>query len=364
MLSTDWRVSEMTRPDHRSQIHRSTDMDTRRFPTEILVLIFSYTISNRYVSLRPHESPVLLTRVCRHWRNVALSTPLLWSVLEVRDLPPLELCDSFSYSLATWLSLSDPVSLSFRFRAYRKHEAVLPRYLGCLFEHASRWKEVFLDVPNYDFFSTAPAPQFCALESLTVRGFQADDPVNHTLRYRLGGHPGPKPGIPSGMFIVSWMAGCSQSLRTLILDTSTVNISDADLAYALSGLRNLRSLTLAGYKYSEVLLNALTLTFSPSGQLETGQNAMLEDMALYIYFSAEVPSLFMALANMVKSRWHIPQNAMDGAATARLKTFGLDGRTWGGMAAVAPRETSVMNKCCAEGLHLKDNGVWQLLLQV
>ncbi|KAK7031825.1 hypothetical protein R3P38DRAFT_2925792 [Favolaschia claudopus] len=60
----------------------------RRLPPEILAEIFTWTMpSARTSSLRrgfsARESPWLLTHVSSHWRAVAISTPILWSLITI-----------------------------------------------------------------------------------------------------------------------------------------------------------------------------------------------------------------------------------------------------------------------------------------
>ena len=64
----------------------------RRIPEEVLSLIFSFVVSmsensdlvNAAGTIMHHRLPnALLVRVCRHWRHVALHTPVLWSRIEL-----------------------------------------------------------------------------------------------------------------------------------------------------------------------------------------------------------------------------------------------------------------------------------------
>ncbi|KAG2350968.1 hypothetical protein BDR05DRAFT_840418, partial [Suillus weaverae] len=50
-----------------------------RLPTEVLSCIFMYCLlEDKYLSPVSNLAPVLLTRICRQWRDVAVGTPCLW----------------------------------------------------------------------------------------------------------------------------------------------------------------------------------------------------------------------------------------------------------------------------------------------
>ncbi|TEB20064.1 hypothetical protein FA13DRAFT_1645545, partial [Coprinellus micaceus] len=59
---------------------RSAASWIRRLPTEILEAIFLQARSPTpgYASFRVCDAPLVLLRVCRMWREIALNTPELW----------------------------------------------------------------------------------------------------------------------------------------------------------------------------------------------------------------------------------------------------------------------------------------------
>lgn len=64
--------------------HRSLLSPIRRLPLEILHNIFYYTLPTDHNCLMsPLEAPMLLTHVCRHWRELVHGMPLLWSSLYI-----------------------------------------------------------------------------------------------------------------------------------------------------------------------------------------------------------------------------------------------------------------------------------------
>ncbi|TEB39435.1 hypothetical protein FA13DRAFT_1807919 [Coprinellus micaceus] len=86
-------------------IHRSLPEDILR---EVFVQCLPITHNSTF---SPRDAPVLLTHVCRRWRNVALSTPSLWCSLHV----PLRLSQDFHSAMGVWLGHAGalPLSLSF-----------------------------------------------------------------------------------------------------------------------------------------------------------------------------------------------------------------------------------------------------------
>ncbi|KIM75160.1 hypothetical protein PILCRDRAFT_79293, partial [Piloderma croceum F 1598] len=50
----------------------------RRLPHELLGEIFRYCLPRNYHKKGAHKAVMLPSHVCKHWRDVALSTPTLW----------------------------------------------------------------------------------------------------------------------------------------------------------------------------------------------------------------------------------------------------------------------------------------------
>ncbi|KAG2118401.1 hypothetical protein DEU56DRAFT_838191 [Suillus clintonianus] len=66
--------------------HRRLISALWRLPTEILSLIFVFCLpDDKYMLSHPEKAPVLLTRVCRRWREVAVDMPNLWCKLSVGE---------------------------------------------------------------------------------------------------------------------------------------------------------------------------------------------------------------------------------------------------------------------------------------
>ncbi|KAF8205687.1 hypothetical protein K438DRAFT_1964103 [Mycena galopus ATCC 62051] len=104
-------------------------------PPEILAEIFLFCLGGRPNTPDPTEAPLLLCAVCQQWRNIASTTPQLWSSISV-DLegdPPFDL-------VCIWLSRARSTPLSLCWHVYEP--------LGASFETISalsgQWQDVEL----------------------------------------------------------------------------------------------------------------------------------------------------------------------------------------------------------------------------
>ncbi|TDL20837.1 hypothetical protein BD410DRAFT_359575 [Rickenella mellea] len=61
------------------------------------------------------EAPLLLCRVCRHWRTVALASHLLWAKLTIRKHSNGTIVTTPSLAIGVWISRAGQCTLSFRF---------------------------------------------------------------------------------------------------------------------------------------------------------------------------------------------------------------------------------------------------------
>jgi hypothetical protein len=64
--------------------HEALTSPVRRLPREILQEIFLHCLPSDHLPiLCRREAPLVLTRICRHWRDLAQSTPSIWSALRI-----------------------------------------------------------------------------------------------------------------------------------------------------------------------------------------------------------------------------------------------------------------------------------------
>ncbi|PPR01590.1 hypothetical protein CVT26_013329 [Gymnopilus dilepis] len=88
ILATEERIADLARRlsslQTRASKYRRITTPFRRVPSEVLTEIFAHCLpTHRNPLLSASEAPVLLTRVCSRWRQVALASPPLWAQMHV-----------------------------------------------------------------------------------------------------------------------------------------------------------------------------------------------------------------------------------------------------------------------------------------
>ena len=146
-----------------------------QFPPEIISRIFYLTLSHfsifpfhteDYHSLfeKHKTTPFILGAVCKYWRAVTWSTPILWSSMLVRFFA----CDNNKSTLVKdWLSRSGqhPLSIRIFFRPIRSTaEADFRFFAEIINQYSSRWRHFDLSVPAKfsKFFSSRGNPGPCS----------------------------------------------------------------------------------------------------------------------------------------------------------------------------------------------------------
>lgn len=133
---------------------------------------------------------------------------------------------------------------------------------------------------------------------------------------------------------------------------------DDDLADILATLPNLTSISTC--LVSDVLMDRLTLKFSPDGRLISGQNLRLRELEIGQKYNDDIwkddgvnpEASYTNFLDMAESRVSLPANAVDadGGAITRLRTLRFGGKKMEAMESDAPAE-------CARMRALEDQGL-------
>ncbi|KDR78752.1 hypothetical protein GALMADRAFT_244302 [Galerina marginata CBS 339.88] len=159
----------------RARMNRAHNPIIHRLPPELPSYIFELCVPLNNTSTSPMTdiercAPLIIGAVCRGWRQIAWSTPRIWTFisifLESQKFP-------VRYELAReWLNRSGQLPLTIHITAPATISPSLDSRLGPMIEfinqHSSRWKELHLTVPPR-FVS-----RFC--------GDSGGAPVLHTLK--------------------------------------------------------------------------------------------------------------------------------------------------------------------------------------
>ncbi|KAF8175460.1 hypothetical protein K438DRAFT_2022889 [Mycena galopus ATCC 62051] len=117
-------------------------------PPEILAEIFLNFLPI-YPDFPPYTgtlSPLVLCRVCRHWRAIALSTPALWKAISVALRDPDDFQIEKIELLKTWIGRSGncPLSLSL---TGPTSSPVVEQLIEAAIAHCNRWERLDVLIP-------------------------------------------------------------------------------------------------------------------------------------------------------------------------------------------------------------------------
>ncbi|KAJ7074055.1 hypothetical protein C8F01DRAFT_1099083 [Mycena amicta] len=124
-------------------------------PNEIVSEIFM-----QYIPIYPacppllgDGSPTKLAQICRHWREIAHATPMLWRAIEL--FLSDSLLDAFTLQLdtaKTWLERSRalPLSILIGRQVHPRHIRDASGALDHLMAHRTRWEYFMMNLPEHD----------------------------------------------------------------------------------------------------------------------------------------------------------------------------------------------------------------------
>ncbi|KAJ7646527.1 hypothetical protein FB45DRAFT_820989 [Roridomyces roridus] len=141
----------------------------RRLPVDIVREIFVACLpTNRNAVMSTQEAPLLISRICSAWREIALTTPSLWASIHV----PIDFILSHPVerilALRHWLQLSGALPISLALTPGTHPFA--PQFADVLHDSAARWGNVEFRTLTFEVLSALATVQTPLLESITVIG--------------------------------------------------------------------------------------------------------------------------------------------------------------------------------------------------
>ncbi|KAJ7473008.1 hypothetical protein B0H11DRAFT_2430955 [Mycena galericulata] len=172
----------------------------RRLPDDVVQEIFEAALpSERNAVMSESDAPLLLCHISHGWRQLAFSTPRLWSSIHIVAQTTLH---RLNEAVKAWVGRAgeQPLSISFVTPSSSDHPHIewdldLLPLLETLIQCASRWRNIVLSFPACDFFaplavlSPRDVPM---LRSVVVKGFRAP-----TFGFGFNPLPGPDHSILS-----------------------------------------------------------------------------------------------------------------------------------------------------------------------
>ncbi|KAJ7484040.1 hypothetical protein B0H11DRAFT_2416307, partial [Mycena galericulata] len=145
------------------------ELATYKYPVLSLPAEITSEIFTQFLPAYPERSllfgtlsPSFLCRICRQWRYVALSTPVLWNALRL-DLNFPRLYEEQLHLLELWLQRSggSPLSLELLHNRRSTNDSTAS-FVKAIVHHAHRWEEIHLILPQNEFqHITGPMPLLC-----------------------------------------------------------------------------------------------------------------------------------------------------------------------------------------------------------
>ena len=145
----------LKRYDLKRKINRFHSPIVRQLPPDVMSIVFEFYLpdiadyQNLLFSWYRIFTPLSLGAICSYWRDIAWSTPSLWSSLMVRD-PSDDNMHIVTGIAQEWLARSGGLPLSIRIIStfYNKTVKAL---IGIINQYSTRWSDLDLDIPDFYF---------------------------------------------------------------------------------------------------------------------------------------------------------------------------------------------------------------------
>ncbi|KAJ6493266.1 hypothetical protein C8R45DRAFT_989253 [Mycena sanguinolenta] len=161
-------------------VHTALVSPVRRLPDDIMQEIFlAARPSDRNPAMTSDEAPLLLCRICKSWRTIALTTPSLWSSLHI-VVPSLSALPQLTEKATTWLGRSGvvPLDISLLYsRTSDVHRDISP-LTSILLGVSRRWQNMELALTDGRAFASLTADDVPLLQKFKFH--DAADNVRRT----------------------------------------------------------------------------------------------------------------------------------------------------------------------------------------
>ncbi|KAJ7762823.1 hypothetical protein DFH07DRAFT_405098 [Mycena maculata] len=131
----------------------NTQSDTlfAAFPVELRVEIFLQYCGMYCPIDKSTEGPIMLLKVCRAWKELALQTPQLWAsfALDFTLIHGLDKRHFFISAMKEWINRSRNLPLSFELHyEYAVFDATSTPLIQCILPSSHRWRDINLHAPS------------------------------------------------------------------------------------------------------------------------------------------------------------------------------------------------------------------------
>ncbi|KAF7299762.1 F-box domain-containing protein [Mycena chlorophos] len=228
--------------------HEALLSPIRRLPHDMLQEIFKACMpADRNIAMSSSEPPLVLSRICSRWRNIALGTPMLWSKLHVVE-PAAGTVVRRTEAVKEWLGRTGSLPLSISFagmRQKRTNDVGTVAFLTLLATYISRWEQVdlkfALDPRAFQVLANLPANSAPLLRKINI---------NCTSLYPSPKYAGAIPFADHAAQYSVQTDGCGVGALKIWGSVTQLHLQDEDLSeqdmlQTLAALPRLRSLQLA-----------------------------------------------------------------------------------------------------------------------
>ncbi|KAJ7176130.1 hypothetical protein C8R43DRAFT_554763 [Mycena crocata] len=133
-------------------------------PNEIVSEIFLQSLGPANMRLKSGEPPLVLGHICQTWRDIAVSTPTLWTQIALMPTPRTVDRQLALLEILLTRSRDCPLSLSIIYAGEIQYS--MPKFVEAILPHTGRCEEMLLFLSSYDLLSIRG--EFPLLRALSI----------------------------------------------------------------------------------------------------------------------------------------------------------------------------------------------------